>query len=107
MPHWWAPGAGRGAASSSGAIQGRICLLSRCTSLPGLLLLQCLEGPWRGQTNGLKPPDSRSFAECCAQLLLLQRTATLITKAGSWRLDIDDDRNMRKGRAMSFLSLEK
>lgn len=106
MPHWWAPGAGTGAVSYSGATQGRICLLSRCTSLPGLLLLQCLEGPWRGQTNGLKPPDCHSFAERCAQLLLLQRTATL-TKAGGWRLDIDDDRNMRKGRAVSFLSLEK
>ena len=65
--------------------------LLRCTSLPGLLCLQCLLGPQRGQTHGLglrTPIPLLNFG----QLLLLQWTATL-TQAGSWGLDRDDEGN--------------
>ena len=65
--------------------------LLRCTSLPGLLCLQCLLGPPRGQTHGLglqTPIPLLNFG----QLLLLQWTATL-TQAGSWGLDRDDEGN--------------
>lgn len=63
--------------------------LLRCASLPGLLCLQCLLGPQRGQTHGLSlqtPIPLLNFG----QLLLLQWTAT---SAGSWGLDRDDEGN--------------